>query len=220
MKIAVLGTGSVGKTIASKLIEKGHEVIMGSRSAGNEKAASWAKEAGSKASEGSFADAAAQGEIVFLAVKGVNAVDALKSAGAANLKGKIVVDISNALVQDPAKGPHLDESLTVGTSVAEQLQQALPEAKIVKSLNTMWAGLMVDPNQLADGDHNVFMSSDHADAKEALTNILTQFGWKKENIIDLGPLQTARATEAYMPLWLTLFMGGGMNAKFNIKIVK
>ena len=220
MKIAVLGTGSVGKTIGSKLIEKGHEVIMGSRSAGNEKAVAWAKDAGPKASEGSFADAAAQGEIVFLAVKGVNAVDALTAAGADNLKGKTVVDISNALVQDPAKGPHLDASLTVGTSVAEQLQAALPEAKIVKSLNTMWAGLMVDPNQLAGGDHSVFMSGDHPDAKEQLAGILTQFGWKKENIIDMGPLQTARATEAYMPLWLSLFMGGGMNAKFNIKIVK
>lgn len=217
MKIAVLGTGMVGETIGSKLVELGHEVMMGSRSANNEKATSFAEKHPGKASAGTFAQAAAFGEIIFNCTKGVETINVLTAAGEDNLNGKVLVDISNPL--DFSKG--MPPTLTVcnTTSMAEEVQSAFPKVKVVKSLNTMWCGLMVDPGLVSGGDHNVFMSGNDQEAKNSVAGILKSFGWQENNIIDLGDIKTARGTEMILPLWLSLFMSTN-NGAFNIKVVR
>ena len=216
MRIAVLGTGSVGNTIGKKLVQLGHEVKMGSREAANPKAAEFSKSLGPKASHGTFNDAAAFGEIVFVATSGQGTLDALRAAGAENLKGKVVVDISNPL--DFSKG--FPPSLSVGNtdSLGEQVQRAFPEAHVVKTLNTVNCELMVEPSKLAGGDHDMFLCGNDAAAKGRVTEILKGwFGWKK--VVDLGDISNARATEGYLALWVRLY-GLLKTPAFSIKIVQ
>jgi predicted dinucleotide-binding enzyme len=215
MKIGVLGTGDVGKMLGQKLASLGHEVKMGSRTRGNEKALAWVKEAGERASEGTFADAAAFGEIVFNCTKGDVTLDVLASAGAENLSGKVLVDLSNPL--DFSKGfpPSLFVSNT--DSLGERVQAAFPRAKVVKALNTLAHPIMVNPRMLNDS-HHTFLSGDDADAKNVMRGILESFGWRSDEIVDLGDITTARGTEMYLPLWVRLF-GAKKSPMFNIKIV-
>ncbi len=162
MKIGVLGTGMVGQTIATKLASLDHEVRMGSREAGNEKAVAWAKDAGGNASEGSFAEAAKFGELVVNCTAGVASVDVLTAAGADNLAGKVLVDIANPL--DASQGFPPTLAFCNDDSLGERIQAAFPEARVVKTLNTMNHELMVDPARVP-GEHAVFVSGDDADAK-------------------------------------------------------
>lgn len=214
MNIAVLGTGMVGNAIGTRLVELGHKVKMGSRSAANEKALEWVRTAGANASQGTFADAAASGEILFNCTSGGGSLDALKQAGEANLKGKVLIDVSNPL--DFSKGMPPTLSVCNDDSLAERIQKAFPDLKVVKSLNTMTAPLMVNPAQLAGGDHTVFMSGNDKGAKEKTSEILKGFGWK--HIIDLGDITTARGTEMVLPLWLRLW-GALQTPMFNYKVV-
>jgi 8-hydroxy-5-deazaflavin:NADPH oxidoreductase len=215
MKIAVLGTGIVGNTIATKLIQLGHEVKMGSRTANNEKAAEWVKANTSKASQGTFADAAAFGEIIFNCTQGLASLDALKLAGAQNLKGKILIDLANAL--DASKGMPPSLAVCNTDSLGEQIQREFPEAKVVKTLNTMNCKVMVNPS-LVSGDHDIFMSGNDPEAKARVEDILKNwFGWKI--VIDLGDITTARGTEMLLPIWLRLW-GTFKTPNFNFKIVK
>lgn len=214
MNIAVFGTGMVGSAIGGRLVELGHKVRMGSRSAGNEKAAEWARKAGGNASHGTFSDAAAFGEILFNCTSGAGSLEALKQAGEANLKGKVLIDVANPL--DFSKGMPPTLSICNDDSLAERIQKAFPDLKVVKSLNTMTAMLMVNPAQLAGGDHSVFMSGNDKGAKEKTAEILKAFGWK--HIIDLGDITTARGTEMVLPLWLRLW-GALQTPMFNYKIV-
>src|SRR5256885_3804679 len=196
MRIGVLGTGGVGQTIATKLVELGHEVTMGSRSAGNEKAAEWASGAGEGASEGSFADAAAHGEMLFNCTAGTASVDALRAAGDEELRGKVLVDVANAL--DFSQG--MPPTLTVcnDDSLGEQIQRAFPDTRVVKALNTVAASVMVDP---IDGT-NLFICGDDAGAKQEVADLLAGFGWPAGSIVDLGGIEAARGTEMYLPPWL------------------
>jgi predicted dinucleotide-binding enzyme len=218
MKIAVLGTGSVGDTIASALIANGHEVKMGSRTANNEKAGAFvAKHSNEKASNGTFSEAALFGEIIFNCTSGVGSLEALRLAGSSNLKNKIVIDIANPL--DFSKGMPPSLSVCNTNSLAEEIQKEFPDAKVVKTLNTMWCGLMVNPAMINGGDHNVFICGNDADAKKSVIDIvLKPFGWIEKNIIDLGDLTKARGTEMYLPLWLSIY-GATKNGAFNIKLV-
>ena len=212
MKIGVLGTGMVGQTIGSKLVALGHEVKMGARDAKNEKAAAWAS--ANKASHGTFADAAAFGEIVFVCTNGMGTLPALRSAG--NLAGKILIDISNPL--DFSKG--MPPTLFAGNSdsLGEQIQREFPDAKVVKTLSTINCSVMVDPGRVGGGDHTVFMSGNDAGAKGRVAEILKGwFGWK--DVLDLGDITTARGPESYLLLWLRTYMTLG-TADFNIKIVR
>ena len=215
MKIAVLGTGMVGETIASKLVALGHEVKMGSRSANNEKAAAWVKKAGAKASQGTFADAAAFGELLFNCTLGTGSLEALEAAGKQNLKGKILVDTSNPL--DFSKGMPPSLFTPSNDSLGERIQRAFPELKVVKSLNTINANVMVEPSRVP-GEHAVFVSGNDAEAKRQVKQLLTEgFGWKQ--VIDLGDITTSRGTESYLMLWLRLWGALG-TPDFNISIVK
>jgi predicted dinucleotide-binding enzyme len=214
MRIGVLGTGVVGDTIGAKLIQLGHEVKMGSRSANNEKAAEWVRKNGKAASHGTFADAAAFGEILFNCTSGRASLDALKMAGANNLKGKVLIDIANPL--DFSKGtPTLWVCNT--DSLGEQIQHAFPEVKVVKTLNTMNCQVMVNPS-LVPGDHDVFVSGNDAGAKATVTRVLKDgFGWK--SVIDLGDITTARGVEMLLPIWITL-RGQLQTGTFNFKIAR
>jgi 8-hydroxy-5-deazaflavin:NADPH oxidoreductase len=216
MKVAVLGTGMVGSTIGSKLIELGHEVMMGSRTANNEKAVAFVTQSNGKATAGTFADAAAFGEIIFNCTSGGASIDALTLAGKANLTNKVIVDIANPL--DFSKGQPATLSINNTTSLGEEIQSKFPTAKVVKALNTMWCGLMVNPAMIGNADHTTFISGNDADAKTIVKDILKSFGWFEKNILDLGDITTARGTEMYLPLWLRIW-GATQNGAFNIKIV-
>jgi predicted dinucleotide-binding enzyme len=213
MKFGVLGSGMVGSTIATKLVSLGHEVKLGSRDATNEKARAWVASAGRGASQGSFADAAAFGEIVFNCTAGVGSLDALRSAGASALRGKVLVDIANPL--DFSKGMPPTLFVSNDDSLGETIQRTFPEAKVVKALNTVNAGVMVNPGRVP-GDHDVFVSGNDAAAKAQVVRLLKhEFGWK--NVIDLGDITTARGTESYLHLWLRLY-GALQTADFNIHV--
>ena len=214
MKVGVLGTGSVGRTIGTKLVELGHEVTMGSRSAGNEQAAEWAASAGAGASQGTFADAAAFGELVFNCTPGTVSLEALGAAGEENLSGKVLIDVSNAL--DFSKGRPPTLSVCNDDSVGEQIQRAFPDARVVKALNTVNAAIMVDPASIP-GEHDVFMCGNDDDAKAQVSEVLQSFGWPPERIVDLGDITAARGTEMYLPLWLRLM--GAVGPQFNIRVV-
>jgi 8-hydroxy-5-deazaflavin:NADPH oxidoreductase len=215
MKITVLGTGVVGDTIATRLIENGHEVRMGSRIRGNPRAEAWVKKCGPSASQGNFADATTFGEMVFNCTNGAKALEAVANAEARHFDGKILVDVSNAL--DPSTQPP-GLVLNSNTSVGERLQAALPLAKVVKTLNTVNYKIMVQPRQIS-GSHNIFVCGNHDDAKKQVSEVLCAFGWKSEEIIDLGDITCARGTEMYLSLWLRLSGALGTGA-FNIKVVR
>jgi len=215
MKIGVLGTGMVGNTVGGKLVSLGHEVKMGSRSATNEKAAAWVAQAGKGASQGTFADAASFGEIVFNCSNGVATLDVLQQAGPKNFAGKIVVDIANPL--DFSKGFPPSLSVCNTDSLGEQVQRALPDAKVVKTLNTVNTYVMVDPARIP-GDHDMFLCGNDGEAKNRVAQILREwFGWK--HVIDLGDITQARGTEMWLPLWVRLY-GALQTADFNIHVVR
>lgn len=214
MKIGVLGSGMVGQAIATKLVSLGHEVTVGTRDP--HKLDEWLGSVSHKARVGSFADAAASGEVIFNATAGNGSLNALSLAGADNLRGKVLVDISNPLDFSQGMPPSLFVANT--DSLGEQIQQAFPETKVVKTLNTMNANVMVHPQLVAGGDHTIFVSGDDAAAKAQVVTILRDwFGW--QDILDLGDIKTARAVEMVVPLWVAILMQAG-SPLFQFKVVK
>jgi len=216
MKVAVLGTGTVGRTIATKLVELGHAVTMGSRTANNETAAEWVAAAGGGAAQGTFANAASAAELVFNCTGGAVAVEALHAAGAANLAGKVVVDVSNPLDFSKGRPPTLTVCNT--DSIGEQLQREFPDARIVKTLNTVNQAVMTNP-AVVPGSHTLFISGNDSAAKETVKGILGDFGWPPEAILDLGDITAARGQEMYLALWVRL-MGTLGQPDFNIAVVR
>lgn len=202
MRIGILGTGTVGRTLGSALLRGGHEVRLGSRTAGNETAVAWASSVGGPASEGTFADAAGFGELLINATAGAASLNALEMAGAEQLAGKVLVDVCNPL--DTSHG--MPPTLTVcnDDSLGEQIQRALPDVRVVKALNTVTAAVMVDPT-LVDGSHTIFVAGDHAPAKAQVRELLQELGWPAGSILDLGDITAARGMEMYLPLWLRLW---------------
>lgn len=216
MHIAVLGTGMVGRRLATGLVAEGNHVILGSRSAHNEAALEWAGSVGDRAQVGTFADAASVGELVFNCVSGAHTLGALGLARSENLAGKILVDVSNPL--DFSKG--FPPFLSVGNtdSLAEQIQAAHPEARVVKALNTVANELMVDPRSLAGGDHTLMICGDDPEAKREVSALLAQwFGWT--DIVDVGGIDAARGLEAWLLLWTRLYGALG-TGHFNLKLVR
>src|SRR3972149_1860331 len=213
MNIGVLGTGMTGQTIGSKLVQLGHEVILGSRDEANPAAVAWAKDQGQHALYGTFMNAAAFGEIVFNCTLGSASLEALQQAGEENLRDKILIDTSNPLDRSTDTW-----TLTVCNtdSLGEQIQRAFPETKVVKTLNTVNANLMVDPAKLLEKTH-IFVSGNDIEAKATVVRILRDwFGWRE--IIDLGNIATARSVEMYVLLWHTL-RNAISSQRFNIKVV-
>ena len=215
MQFGVFGTGMVGQALASKLVSLGDRVMIGARNRGNEKAVTWTKAMGSLASQGSFADAARFGETVLNATSGTVSLEVLNSAGAENLNGKILIDVSNPLDFSAGMPPTLTICNT--ESLGEQIQSAFPHIRVVKALNTMNAEVMVNPS-LVPGAHNVFICGNDAQAKTQVASLLERFGWPSGSILDLGDISNARGTEMYVPLWLRLWGVVG-TGRFNIKVV-
>lgn len=212
MKAGVLGSGMVGQAISARLAELEHDVMIGTRDPN--KLSEW-QASHKDVKIGSFAETAGHGEIIFNATNGAAALDVLNMIGESNLNGKVLVDISNPL--DFSKG--MPPSLLVSNtdSLGEQIQRAFPQVKVVKTLNTVTANIMVYPRQVANGDHHIFVNGNDAQAKRQVTDILKSFGWI--HILDLGDITAARGTEMYLPIWLRLWgaLGTGM---FNVKIMK
>ena len=151
-------------------------------------------------------------------IHGAGSVSALNQAGSENLEGKTLLDVSNPLDFSKGMPPTLIPSYANTTSLAEEIQRTFPGARVVKSLNTMWCGLMVNPAMVNMGDHSVFVSGNDTSAKQDVKTILHDFGWKEENILDLGDITAARGTEMWLPLWLRI-MGTKNNGAFNLKVV-
>jgi predicted dinucleotide-binding enzyme len=226
VRFGILGTGVVGKTIAARLARLGHEVMVGTRSPeetlsrtepdtyGNPPFSAWHAEH-PEVRLGTFGDAAAHGEMVLNATAGAVSLEVFELAGEDNLNGKILIDVANPL--DFSKGMPPTLSVSNTDSLGEQIQRRFPEAKVVKTLNTMNAYLMVDPAQLSATDHTVFVSGDNVEAKARVTDLLRSFGWS--DIIDLGDITTARGAEMLLPIWLRLF-GALQKPIFNFKIVR
>lgn len=216
MKIGVLGTGMVGQTIGSKLIELGHEVKLGSRAAQNDKGSAWAISAGARASHGTFAESAAFGELLFNCTPGHASLEVLAAAGDSNLAHKVLIDVSNPL--DFSKG--MPPTLFVGNddSLGERIQRAHPEVRLVKTLNTVNCAVMVDAARVAAGDHTMFLCGNDSSAKASVRELLTgSFGWR--DVIDLGDISNARATEALLPIWIRLW-GVLKTGDFNLKVAR
>ncbi|MDQ3850653.1 MAG: NAD(P)-binding domain-containing protein [Actinomycetota bacterium] len=206
MRIGLLGTGVVGRTLGLALVGLGHEVRMGSRTAGHERALAWVAQAGEGASEGDFADAASFGELVINATAGAASLDALHAAGAEQLEGKVLVDVANPLDFSAGMPPTL--TVCNDDSLGERIQRAFGEARVVKALNTVNAEVMVDPGRVP-GRHTVFVCGNDPVANAQVGELLRGFGWPAESILDLGDITAARGVEMYLPLWLRLFSATG-----------
>ena len=225
MKIAVLGTGMVGQALAARLSGLGHDVTVGTRDPqatlartepdgmGNPPFPAWAAEH-ADVQLATFAAAAASAELVVNATGGFGALPALEQAGADNLAGKVLIDISNPLDFSNGFPPTLFVKDT--DSLGEQIQRAFPQTRVVKTLNTLTAALMVNPKELGE-ESSVFVSGDDAAAKATVTELLESFG--HSDVIDLGDISTARGTEMLLPVWLRL-MGALGTGMFNFKIVR
>ncbi len=227
MQIAILGTGSVGQTLAVRLTGLDHQVSLGTRDPANTLARTDPDRFGTppvrdllathpELNLATFADAAHGADLIVNATHGEASEAALRAAGADDLAGTVVLDVTN-----PLDGSHgFPPSLWVKDtdSLAERLQRAFPGIRLVKALNTMNCALMIDPGQLAGGDHSVLVSGDDPAAKEVVTELLRSFGWR--DIIDLGDLSTARGAEMYVALWVRLLPVVGGAGQFNIKVVR
>jgi len=226
MKIGIFGTGEVGRALGSALARNGHEVMLGTRDIGRkmkEKApekdalafSGWLARH-KKILLGTFADAACHGEFLMNATAGHASLEALSKVKPSDLKGKIMIDVSNAL------GPWGDgpmELFVANTdSLAERIQRAHPGVRLVKALNTVSAHLMVNPAGLAGGDHDVFIAGNDSGARDRVVRFLrTEFGWK--TVLDLGDLTAARGMEMMIMAWIKIWTELG-TADFNFKVAR
>lgn len=226
MKIGILGTGVVGQTIAEKLLQLGHGVMIGTRDKqatlakvgkdnfGRPPFSEWLKN-NSKVQFGTYTEAVSFGEILVNATSGTGSVEALKLADEKNLNGKVLLDISNPL--DFSKGMPPTLTICNTDSLGELIQRTFPKLKVVKSLNTLNAYLMVNPGLLPEPT-NLFMNGNDGSAKSEVKNLLVTFGWNEKDIIDMGDITTARGTEQILPIWVRLW-GTLQTPMFNFKIV-
>jgi predicted dinucleotide-binding enzyme len=207
-KVGVLGTGMVGRTLVRRLVDVGYDVMVGSRSRDSGSLADFA--AGERLATGDFADAAAFGELVINATSGRHSLAALEQAGAANLAGKPLLDLSNELI--PVEGGGYPKpAATADNSLGQRIQAAFPDARVVKSLNTMNCRVMAEPS-LVPGDHVVFLSGDDPSAKSVVRSVLADFGWRREQFVDLGGIATAAGPEMMMTVWMAVMMARGLDS--------
>lgn len=225
MKIALLGTGNVGQTLAEKCLAKGHAVSIGTRDVQNtlsktgEKTFSTWLEKNTGAQLKTFAEAVVDADLIINALNGARTVEVFATISTQSLENKIIIDLSNPL--DFSKGfpPTLLPDLHNSNSLGEALQQLHPSAKVVKTLNTMWCGLMLAPQLIAQAPHVNFISGNDASAKDTVSNFLQTFGWSKEQLLDLGDISAARGTEGYLLLWTRIY-AATKNGAFNVQLVK
>jgi 8-hydroxy-5-deazaflavin:NADPH oxidoreductase len=213
MRIAVIGTGTVGRTLGEGLAKVGHDVVVGTRDPARTRARDeWQA---TSLSLGSYGEVGAGAELFVNATSGSASLEALQAVAQEALAGKVLIDVSNALDHSGGFPPTLFVSNT--DSVAEQLQRAFPRTKVVKAFNTMTAAVMVNPGAVGGGDSTIFVAGNDADARATVAGVAADLGWA--DVMDLGDLTAARGLEMWLPLWLRLLMalGGPM---FNIKVVR
>lgn len=224
MNIGILGSGVVGQTLGAALARKGHEVMLGTRrpDALDEQRGmgrslqEWLESTGGHARVATFADAAAHGGILINATSGKASLQALEMAGAVNLSGKTLIDVSNPLDFSQGFPPTL--TICNEDSLGEQIQKAFPETKVVKALNTVTAALMVEPDRVGEGEHDLFICGNDDTARARVGEVLREwFGWK--HVIDLGDITMARGTEMYLALWVRTMSALG-TPLFNVRIVR
>jgi predicted dinucleotide-binding enzyme len=226
MKIGIIGSGVVAQTLGAKLVELGHDVVLGTRDPSKldekknmaatlrEWLAAVAK-TGKKARVVTFQEAAAHGDLLFNATHGQASIEALKLAGADKVGPKVLIDTANEL--DFSKGMPPGSLASQTNCLGERIQAAFPNLKVVKSLNTIGAPVMVAPQALAGGEHTVFVSGNDAPAKAAAAELLKSFGWK--DVLDLGDISSARGPEMYMGMWIRLWGATG-TGMLNVKVVR
>ena len=200
MRIGVLGTGGVAQTLAGAWSKAAHEVYLGSR------------DPGSKSLDlpvGSLDDVVAGAEVVVNATPGAVSLDTFSAIGAARFAGKVLIDVANASTPS-------FELVYPNSSLGEKLQAALPDAHVVKTMNTAAMTVLTDPASL--GPSSVFLSGNDSDAKATVGGLLGDLGWAGDEIIDLGDITTARGVEHYFLLFAALMQLGG--PKFNIRVVR
>ena len=221
MKITILGTGSVGQAFATRLTELGHQVMMGTRHVQTKKEDVKFSEFLTKNERvklGTFAEAAAFGEMAISMSKGSITLELLHSAGASNLTGKMLIDISNPLDFSKGMPPSLIPELSNTNSLGEEIQKQFPSVHVIKTLNTMWSGIMVNPSVVGQGDHVNYICGNNPVIKQKAIAFLKELGWKEVSILDLGDITAARAMEATLPIWLRVY-GAKQTGAFNFKIV-
>ena len=194
MKVGILGSGDVAKTLGNGFLQHGHDVMLGTREAA--KLADWTKQ-NPKGRVGSFAEAAKFGELVVLAVKGSVAANALRAAGVANLTGKPVIDVTNPIADDPPVNGVLKFFTTLDESLMERLQREFAAIRFVKAFNSVGNARMVNP-QYRGGKPTMFICGNDEAAKKTVRGILDQFGWETA---DMGKAESARAIEPLCMLW-------------------
>ncbi len=225
MNITILGTGMVGQILAGKLEELGHQITMGTRDPEKTKARTdtnpitgqtfgeWHAQH-PRVELKPYPICADRAELLLNATSGGGALPALQAVGKDKLAGKILIDVANPLDFSQGMPPTLTICNT--DSLGEQIQRTYPEAKVVKTFNTMNAMVMVNP-AMVPGDHHVFLSGNDSDAKQEVNQLLQSIGWPDRDILDLGDITTARGTEMLMPIWMRLWGAYG-DAAFNFHI--
>lgn len=207
-QVAVLGTGRVGQAIAGRAAEVGYDVTVGARSAESESLRVFADR--ERITTGAFTDAVAAAPLVVNATNGNVSLEALAMVGADVLRGKVLLDLANEL--QPAAGGGFPEPVATSTnSLGRRIQEAYPELRVVKALNTMNNQVMIHP-EIVPGDHLVFLSGDDEAAKESVRELLRAFGWREVQLLDLGGIETAAASEMMMAVWIRIVMARGSDA--------
>ena len=213
MRIAVIGTGVVGRTLAQALQRAGHDVVVGTRdpdeTAGRDE---WT---GLEVPLRPLGLVASDAELVVNATSGAASLAALGEVGSEHLAGKVLVDVANPLDFTQGFPPTLTVKDT--DSLAEQIQRAFPGARVVKTLNTVTASVMVDPASVGDGDTTIFAASDDTEARQVVVGLLRELGWR--DVVELEGLDNARGLEMWLPLWVRL-LGALGTSQFNLKLVR
>lgn len=186
----------MGQVLATAFLTENNEVMLGTRDTGKADVVKW-KEANPKGQTGTFADTAAFGDVLVLAVAGLAAEEALAQSGAENLRGKVVIDATNPIAKEAPEGGVLKFFTDLNQSLMERLQRAFPEARFVKAFNSVGNALMYKP-QFAEGRPTMFICGADSGAKHTVTDIVNRFGWETA---DMGGPEAARAIEPLCMLW-------------------
>jgi 8-hydroxy-5-deazaflavin:NADPH oxidoreductase len=223
MKIGIIGSGVVAQTLGAKLVDLGEDVVLGTRDPKklDEKRhmastlRQWLQSVQDRAKVATFQEAAVHGDLLINATVGDKSIEALKRAEADGVGAKILIDTANEL--DFSKGMPPRTLASQDNCLAEKIQAAFPDLRVVKALNTIGAPVMVDPKAVGGGDHTAFIAGNDKDAKVRVTELLRSFGWS--DVMDLGDVSAARGPEMYMAMWLRLW-GATQTGMLNIKVVR
>jgi 8-hydroxy-5-deazaflavin:NADPH oxidoreductase len=198
-QVGVLGSGEVGRRLAAGFRSRGHDVMIGSRDPGKPELREWLSGDGAGIQGGTFAQAAAHGELLVLAVLGDAAEQVIVDAGPGNFSGKVVIDAMNPLDFSAGFPPKL--SIAGEDSLGERVQRTLPDAKVVKAFNTIGNPYFVDP-AFSEGPPTMLIAGNDDDAKRTVGDVLADFGWPPP--VDIGGIEGSRELEAICIAWVKI----------------